>query len=299
MEKILLWKNRPERSTPAGGPSITCFLHEEPLADGAPRPAMLVVPGGGYHCVCEPTEGTPIAQYFMSLGFNCFVLDYRVWPDGVFPNCVADAARAVKLVRANAERFGIDPHRVAAVGFSAGGHLVACLGTGIVDEVDAADGDAADAQPARLDGMVLCYPVTSFRKMNGHLESGVGFLGDRLEELAEQYNPANRIDEKTPPTFLWHTMADQVVPVEGSIAMMHALAEHHATFSFHLFPYGDHGMLLARRTDAEPWPEMATSFLQAAWKKRAAAPEEFRRYYTNAAQSQLEIELGLRVEKLS
>ena len=293
MDKIQLWASDSGIATSAGGPSITCFLHDEPAVDGQPRPAMLVIPGGGYHCVCEPTEGTPIARQFLKLGFNCFVLDYRVWPEGLFPNCVADGARAVKLIRANAARFGIDPKRVAAVGFSAGGHLVACLGTAIVDEVSAAAGDAADLQPARLDGMVLCYPVTSFRQNNGHLQSGVGFLGDRLEELGERYNPANRIDEHTPPVFLWHTMTDQMVPVEGSIAMMHALAKRQATFSFHLFPYGDHGMLLAERTDAAKWPEMATRFLQAAWLKRDSAPEEFKQYYTNAAQAELERELGL------
>ena len=66
MNKILLWPNHPEITTPAGGPSITCFLHDGPMADGALRPAMLVVPGGGYHCVCEPTEGTPIARRFLS-----------------------------------------------------------------------------------------------------------------------------------------------------------------------------------------------------------------------------------------
>jgi acetyl esterase/lipase len=293
MNKILLWPNKPEITTPAGGPSITCFLHEEPTADGLPRPAMLVVPGGGYHCVCEPTEGTPIARRFMSLGYNCFVLDYRVYPDGIFPNCVADAARAVKLIRANAKQFGIDSKRVAAVGFSAGGHLVACLGTAIVEEVDASAGDEADAQSPRLDAMILCYPVTSFHKKEGHLESGGGFLGDKVVELGDKYDPANRIDDKTPPTFLWHTMTDQIVPVEGSIAMMHALADHGVTFSFHLFPYGDHGMLLAERTDAAGWPTMATRFFQAAWLKRDATPEEFKRYYTNAAQSELERELGL------
>ncbi len=296
MSKLLLWTNHPDRTTPMGGPSITCFLHSEPASDGLPRPAMLVIPGGGYHMVCEPTEGTPIARYFMTLGYNCFVLDYRVYPDGIFPGCVQDAARAVRLIRANAAAFDIDPQRVAAVGFSAGGHLVACLGTSIVDEVDADDGDAADAHSPRLDGMVLCYPVTSFRKQDGHLESGEGFIGAKVAELDEKYNPANRIDAQTPPTFLWHTVTDQVVPVEGSIALMHALAEHQVTYSFHLFPYGNHGMLLARNTDAEAWPELATKFLAAAWRKRTASPDEFMRYYTNSAQSDLERELGLAAE---
>ena len=296
MNKILLWPNRPDITTSAGGPSITCFLHDEPAADGLPRPAMLVVPGGGYHMVCEPTEGTPIARYFMSLGYNCFVLDYRVYPEGIFPNCVMDAARAVKLIRANAKQFDIDPHRVAAVGFSAGGHLVACLGTGIVDEVDASVGDDADGQSARLDGMILCYPVISFQKKTGHLDSGAGFLGDKVAELDERYNPANRLDEKTPPTFLWHTMTDQVVPVEGSIAMMHALQVKGVLFSFHLFPFGDHGMLLAKQTDAEAWPELATKFLLATWKKRSVSHEEFWHCYFHPTQIELEKKAGLAEE---
>ena len=294
MEKLLLWPNHQEITTPDGGPSLTCLLHDEPAPDGASRPALLVIPGGGYHIVCSPSEGVPIARHFLKLGWNCFVLDYRVWPQGVFPNCVADAARAVKLIRANAARFGIDPHCVAALGFSAGGHLAACLGTAIVEEVAATAGDEADEQSAQLDGMILCYPVTSFREIVGHPESGEGFLGkERLASLGEQYDPANRIDARTPPTFLWHTMADEMVPVAGSIALMHALHDHGVTFSFHLFPYGDHGMLLAERTDATGWPLTATRFLQAAWHKRTASPEDFRHFYTNAAQIALEKELGL------
>lgn len=294
MEKLLLWPNRPECATPEGGPSITCFLHDAPAPDGAPRPALLVIPGGGYHHVFAENEGMPTARHFLTLGFNCFVLDYRVWPVGVFPNCVADAARAVKLIRANAARFGIDSLRVAALGYSAGGHLAACLGTAIVDEVDADAGDGADDLSPRVDGMVLCYPVTSFRETVGHPESGEGFLGkERLAVLGDRYDPATRIDARTPPTFLWHTMTDEMVPVTGSLAMANALAEKGTEFSFHLFPYGDHGMLLAYRTDAADWPLMAARFLQAAWQKRTAAPKEFQRFYTNAAQIALEQELGL------
>lgn len=294
MEKLLLWPNRPEITTPANGPSLTCLLHDAPAPDGAPRPALLVIPGGGYHIVCSPSEGVPIARQFLKLGWNCFVLDYRVWPQGVFPNCVADAARAMKLIRANAARFGIAPQRVAALGFSAGGHLAACLGTAIVDEVDADAGDDADDQSPRVDGMVLCYPVTSFQKTVGHPESGEGFLGkERLAELADRYNPANRLDAKTPPTFLWHTMADEMVPAAGSIALAKALAAQGIVFSFHLFPFGDHGMLLAERTDMAGWSLLATRFLQAAWRKQTTPPEDFRQFYTNAAQIALEQELGL------
>lgn len=294
MEKLLLWPNRPECATPEGGPSITCFLHDAPAPDGAPRPALLVIPGGGYHHVFAENEGMPTARHFLTLGFNCFVLDYRVWPQGVFPNCVADAARAVRLIRANAARFGIDPLRVAALGYSAGGHLAACLGTAIVDEVPAEGGDPADEESPRVDGMVLCYPVTSFQKTVGHPESGEGFLGkERLAELADRYNPANRLDAKTPPTFLWHTMADEMVPAAGSIALAQSLAAQGLVFSFHLFPFGDHGMLLAERTDMAGWPLLATRFLQAAWRKQTTPPEDFRQFYTNAAQIALEQELGL------
>ncbi|MBP5301083.1 MAG: alpha/beta hydrolase [Victivallales bacterium] len=294
MEKLLLWPNRPECATPDGGPSITCFLHDAPASDGAPRPALLVIPGGGYHHVFAENEGMPTARHFLTLGFNCFVLDYRVWPGGVFPNCVVDAARAVKLIRANAARFGIDPLRVAALGYSAGGHLAACLGTSIVDEVEAVAGDEADQQPQRVNGMVLCYPVTSFAETIGHPESGKGFLGqERLGELANRYNPANRIDDRTPPTFLWHTLTDEMVPAKGSLAMANALAEKGTEFSFHLFPYGDHGMLLAYRTDAAAWPQLAAEFLLAAWRKRSVSPENFHRYYNYADQIALEKEFGL------
>ena len=88
-------------------------------------------------------------------------------------------------------------------------------------------------------------------------------------------------------------MTDPIVPVEGSIAMMHALADKGVLFSFHLFPFGDHGMLLAKQTDAEAWPELATKFLQATWKKRTISPEEFWHCYFHPTQIELEKQAGL------
>lgn len=264
MEPILLWPDHPERKSAIGRAAILPFLHEDTAKK---RPAILVCPGGGYALVCHGYEGSDVAEVFRDLGYQAFVLDYRC--NDVhehYPVPLQDAARAVKLIRANADRLGVDPDRIASLGFSAGGHLAGCLGTSIIDEVDANNGDAADAFSARVNGMVLCYPVTCFDNTYGHPGSG--------ENLLEEFTPANRanfdlathIDRKTPPTFLFHTIADQCVPFRGVVRLADTLATAGIPAGLHLFPFGAHGAGLASDTiDTIQWPALADQFLRRAW----------------------------------
>ena len=112
MEKIYLWKDE-NIKTAADRPSVTLFL----LDTAQKRPAILVIPGGGYGSVCESTEGSPIARKFNALGYHAFVLDYRVAPE-VFPAPQLDAMRAMKIIRGNAAKWNIDADKVCCCGFS-------------------------------------------------------------------------------------------------------------------------------------------------------------------------------------
>lgn len=231
-----------------------------PLPDRKERPAILVIPGGGYGCVCEATEGEPIARHFNQLGFHAFVLHYRVAPHR-FPEPQQDAFRAIRLIRANAERWGVLPHQLAVCGFSAGGHLAASTGIMTGDNVNADAGDAADAQKMRPDALILCYPVISFTD-HPHEGSGRNLLGDRFDDLKERFSLEKRVTPQTPPVFLWHTAEDAVVPCENSVQMAMALRRENLPFSLHIFPHGPHGMLLGEGTpDIVQWPEMAKRFL--------------------------------------
>ena len=268
MDPILLWPNDPSRTSAAlGRPHLLPFLHP----GQEPRPAILVIPGGGYANVCHGYEGSDVAQKFVSLGYHAFVLEYRCGEHGGWPAPQQDAARAVKLLRARAGELRLDPRHVASLGFSAGGHLAGCLGTSIIQRVDASAGDDADALSPRVDAMILCYAVIRFEDASGHSASGKNLLGPGNAHLYPEYDLSLHLDEETPPTFLFHTAADQIVPCLGSLDMAAKLKQRQIPVGLHLFPFGVHGAGLATDTiDTVQWPDMAHRFLQRVW----AAPEE-------------------------
>ncbi len=228
--------------------------------DDAVRPALLVVPGGGYSCVCMDTEGWPIADHFQALGLQVFILFYHTAPD-LFPKPQRDILRAIRLIRQHATQWRVRPDQLAVVGFSAGGHLCACAATSWND-VDAAAGDPADLQSARPDAAILCYPVISLQGI-GHVDSGKNLFGDDFAQVAEKYSMQNRVTPDTCPTFLWHTLGDQLVNYQNSILFLDALHAHGVPAELHLFPGGHHGMLLGTgRPDVSTWPAQARTFLQ-------------------------------------
>ena len=276
MDKILLWKNGAESS-------ITPFL----LNDGKMHPGMLVIPGGGYGTVCESTEGSPIARRFNELGYHAFVLDYRVAPHR-FPEPQLDAFRAMKIIRGNAGKWNIIPDRIAAVGFSAGGHLCACLGT-LSEEIDPRAGDEFDSVDPIPDGMILSYAVVSFLPENsGHIGSGKNLLAERLSELEKTYSLEFHVTQKTPPAFIWCTFGDQIVSYKNSIVFAQAMKKAGRPCELHIFAMGDHGMLLGLDTeDVVGWTAQADAFLKTQWAYRAD-PEAIRKKYTNPYQAAME-----------
>ena len=254
-ETIRLW---PDSDIPS-----TLVRHIRP--DLISRPAVLVIPGGGYGVVCEETEGSPIANRFDELGYQTFVLSYRVSPANPWPATYDDAVRAMRLVRGHAAEWGVIPDSIAACGFSAGGHLAASLGTVAPHCSTARAGDRFDAVRATPDAMVLCYPVILSGPL-AHQGSVRNLFGGAAAPSAEQealFSLDRQVADDTPPAFLWTTVEDTVVPMENSVAFFRAMRAHGRVCELHVFPHGQHGMQLGYgRRDIALWPSLADAFLR-------------------------------------
>lgn len=255
-EKIYLWSD-PAVTTLADRPSITAFL----LNDGKEHAAVLVIPGGGYGCVCEPSEGTPTARRFNELGLHAFVLDYRVAPNR-YPAPQLDAMRAMKIIRGRAAEWKIRQGGIIACGFSAGGHLAASLGT-ICRELKTDNGDKFDAVSSRPDYLFLAYGVLKFAPWSEKGTQENLLSKDASSELIQKTSPADNVGPDTPPAFLFHTFRDQIVDYRNSICFAEAMYAAGLPCELRLFPYGDHGMLLGIDTlDVVTWTQAAIDFVQ-------------------------------------
>ena len=225
---------------------------------GPSRPAILVLPGGGYARQAGH-EAEPVAEWLSSLGIHAFVLRYRVAPDR-HPAPLEDAKEAMLHIRSGRHGLAVDPERVGVLGFSAGGHLAATLSTA------AATGNPELDLPAAVpDLSVLCYPVASLT-YETHQGSVANLLGDAPpSELLTALSAELNVTPGTPPAFLWHTADDEAVPVSNSLNYARALFAAGVPAELHVFPRGRHGLGLAA---GEPGPEQWTS-LCAAWLHRA------------------------------
>jgi len=205
--------------------------------------ALLVIPGGGYEFVSIANEGVDVAARTNPLGFTVFVLNYRLpaegWREGPIV-ALQDAQRAMRLIRASARRFRINPAQIAVVGFSAGGHLAASLATGFAESTYAPT-DAADHLDARPSAAGLIYPVITMTRPFTHEGSRQHLLGaSPSEQLVAARSPEQHVGSDTPPTFLAHAVDDPAVPVENSLMMMAALRAAHRPVEAHFFQNGGH-----------------------------------------------------------
>jgi acetyl esterase/lipase len=233
-------------------PTLTAYLPDEARATGA---AIVICPGGGYGGLAQH-EGRDYALYLNAYGVAGFVLKYRLGSAGYrHPVMLHDAARAVRLVRARAGQWKIDPKRVGIMGSSAGGHLASTLLT----HFDAGKPDAADVvdrQSSRPDLGVLCYAVISMGP-NTHQGSKNNLLGkDPSPELVQLLSNELQVTKETPPCFVWHTWEDQAVKLENSLDFAAALQRHGVAFDLHVYQKGRHGIGLADKPPFEnvhPW----------------------------------------------
>ena len=271
-EKIRIWEAEEYSYGMAYGfvPNLTAYLHEE--ADG-PRPCMIVVPGGAYS-FASIREGQPVAERFYGMGYNAFVLTYTCNPLRMEPlrlQPLRDLARAVRLLRKEADRLEIDSDRIAVCGFSAGGHLTASLAVHGRDVYE--DNPVYRDYSCRPDALVLSYPVITAEPGLTHADSIKALLGyNRPEEDAaaavisrKGALPGCRTPEDemrymsletqvcpdTPPVYIWHTLPDDSVPVENTFRFEQALREKGVLHSMHIYSHGVHGLSLADQAWAD------------------------------------------------
>ena len=227
-----------ERLTDITVPTLTFFPATS--ADRSPMPAAVVCPGGGYEYLSMNQEGRDIAMWLAEAGVSAFLLKYRC------PKrrdaALADAARAMRLIRANAAAWGVVPDKVGMIGFSAGAHLTARLSTLPAGAEPYAPIDAADALPCRPDFQMPIYPAYIFRDGYAH-------------------DPDFAITKDTPPAFIAQSANDTLV--KSSLAYAAALIEAGASVELHIYPDGGHGygMLRSHGRAARSWPEAAERWL--------------------------------------
>lgn len=264
-EKVDLYKyfglQRPEN----GAGYLSCYIPEIGKKCGnRVRPAMLVLPGGGYW-YCSEREKECIAFTFLAQSFVSFTLEYSVNPVR-YPAQLLEADMAVLYIRENAERFAVDKDHVACIGFSAGGHLAACLAT-IPDEkeVKAILGDRVNN--ARPNAAILSYPVISGGEF-AH-DSSFKAICEENEELRKRLYIENRVDKNTAPAFIWATVNDNAVPSENSLMLAMAYKKAGVPFELHLYESGIHGLSLATEEVNTPnkpvshWVKTCQKWLQA------------------------------------
>ena len=267
------------------------------------RPAVLICPGGGY-MMCSYQEGEPVAMRFASMGYHAFVLHYSVYCEGKifapdageemppkkdseYPAALRDIGRAMLTIRRHADDWNVDPDRVALCGFSAGAHNAALYGTSW-DRPVLTDFFGVSPETLKPAAVILGYtlsdyvyeeeklkdPSVSEMARSVSLNSNLALFGceEPSEEQLRGASPALLVKENTPPHFLWATSEDEQVPVQHSLRMAEALADHHVPFELHIFEKGRHGLSLANRAaaiskpmlnpDAAKWPELAESWLE-------------------------------------
>ena len=244
-------------------PQYTLVLPEKSKANGA---AVVIFPGGGYTILAMEHEGRAYANWLAERGVAAVLVKYRVSGKDSFkygfPVPFLDARRAIRTVRANAEKWGIDPKKVGVMGSSAGGHLASLCTTRFDDKLPEEGKDAIDQQNCRPDFSVLIYPVISMQAPLAHLGSRKRLLGATpSEELAKRCSTELAVGKTTPPTFLL-TTSDDGVDCRNSLEYASACRANGVPAELHLFPKGGHGYGLHGATAPPAWPGLLEQWLK-------------------------------------
>lgn len=237
-------------------PRLAVFRPDRPNGAG-----VLITPGGGYRWVVVDKEGYEMGRWLAARGFTAFVLFYRLpgegWAAG--PDvALADAQRAMRLIRARSGDFAVDPERVSAMGFSAGGHLCADLATRF-DATVYAPVDAADRLSAKPQSAAPIYPVISMTAPDAHPGSRDLLVGRTAGPALEAaHSPHRNVPNDAPPFFLLHAEDDDAVPVKNTLLLRAALKAKQIRVETHLFEHGGHGFGLRKAIGkpVEVWPEL-------------------------------------------
>lgn len=241
MQTIKLWNNAPGFIEGCFDPVLEYYPAEVKKGDGA----VVIFPGGAYsHRAVHEGEG--YAKFLNSIGLDAFVCEYRVKPYA-YPYPLLDARRAMRYVRANAEKYGIDPSKIAIMGSSAGGHLAAV--TSLYSEKLEGEGyDGLDLVDHLPNAQILCYPVTDYTGHKGSYKNLYGLTDTEDKdfiEFTEKLNPIAMVREGVAKAFIWHTEVDASVDVVGSLKYAMALHKANVRCELHVYPEGAHGLGLA------------------------------------------------------
>jgi acetyl esterase/lipase len=249
-----------DRVSNVHAPSLLAYLAPAGHNTGT---AAIICPGGGYTRLAIDHEGFAVARWLNGLGVSAFILKYRLKEYG-HPAPLRDVLRAVRLVRAAAPRWGIDPARLGVIGFSAGGHLASTAGT-LYDAPEGRTGADLDRVSARPDFLVLVYPVISLRPPYAHAGSREALLGKNPPaDLVDHLSTDLQVTRDTPPTFLVHTTADTTVPVENSINFYLALRRAGVPAEMHVYVAGPHGFgMNPGHGPTSDWPARCAEWMTA------------------------------------
>jgi len=257
---------------PEALPADVAFVAEDaplvsvhlPDADAATGMGIVVLPGGGYQNLALDHEGDQIAAWCNEHGIAAMIVRYRRGEGYGFPAPQQDAQRAMRLFRSRAAEWGVAPDQIGLMGFSAGGHLAASIGT-LYSDAFYAPVDAVDEASARPDFLILCYPVITMQEHTTHQGSRRNLLGEAPDPaLVERLSAHLQVDADTPPAFLLHTTEDIVVLVENSVLFYEALRKHGVPAALHIFEHGRHGVGLATGMPGiGHWPSLLLDWLRA------------------------------------
>ncbi len=294
-EKIYLYDGRPDVNL------TSYILDDSPeILNGKKRPAVIICPGGAY-LNCSDREAEPVALKFATMGYHAFVLRYSTYMEGAggfpdytkpmktkpgrhYPAQIRELAQAMMIVKEHTDDWLVDVNRIAICGFSAGAHTCAMYETSWYKPV-ITEFFSKDKEWFRPATVILGYPLTDYCYMKEHtgndpindgifMMSNTAFLGttEVSYELLKEISPVYHVNEMTPPTFIWSTAADELVPIQHSVRMAHALADNKIPFEIHIFEEGAHGLSLANQTtseakssineDAAQWIGLAEKWLQ-------------------------------------
>ncbi len=231
--------------------SLTSYTFEEPTLNQAAwtpekRPAILVVPGGGY-AYCSEREADPAALAFSGAGYQTFVLKYHCGDASAYPTPLIEIAQACALVRKQNAEYHIDPNKIAIIGFSAGGHLAALLGSSWYQKSLQAL-TWLDEEEMRPNAILLGYPLVHLRAFAERLRAAdvePHARGAMIRDYAPQKDPLALVGEATPPTFIFHTLTDPTILPMDTLEYVNALVKNNVPCEYHLFSAGEHGLSTA------------------------------------------------------
>ncbi len=259
---VLLWPNGApgaKGTAEVDRPTLTVFLPQS----NPTRSAVVIAPGGGYVHLAIDKEGYAFARWLNERGVAAFVVKYRLGPEYHYPVELEDAQRAIRMVRADAAKYGIAKDHVGMMGFSAGGHLTATAGTHF-DSGKPGAADPIDREGSRPDFLVLGYPVITFLDPEAHRGSRKYLLGDSPDpKLVRSLSAETQVTKQTPPTFLFTTTDDGTVPVLNSVMFYTALVKAGVPAEMHIFQHGGHGAGLAQNDPGlSVWPDLLIKWMR-------------------------------------